>query len=158
MDGERGSRSSNRPIHGASSGRSRPFPPNGCTFSTCRRALLQIRCRCSNGRSTTQLLIATGGGLRVGTGWRRLLGHMYRGAVVGVEPSPPWQMIEQHHGRGLGAEQGPGDVVFREQARQLVARNRHRLGIAFDKDVAVEVAAVDERLGASEAQVTAKGI
>ena len=49
-------------------------------------------------------------------------------------------------------------MVLREQSRQLVARNRDRLGIAFDEGVTIEVTPVDERRDAREDQITAKGI
>jgi hypothetical protein len=78
---------------------------------------LQTRCRCSDSRSLTQLLIATGGGPGIGSGWRRLLANVHHSYIVGVKPSPTRQMIEQHHGRGLGAEQSPGDMVLCEQLR-----------------------------------------
>ena len=52
-----------------------------------------------------------------------LLADVHRGDVVGVKSPPARQMVEQQQGRAVGMEQGPGVIVFGEQAGQLVAGN-----------------------------------
>ena len=42
-----------------------------------------------------------------------VLAHMHDGHVIGVEPAPARQMIEENHRRPVRREQGPSDAVLR---------------------------------------------
>ena len=81
------------------------------------------------------------------------------GDVVGVEPPPAGQMVEQEGRGALRRDQRPGDAVLVEQLWQLVALQKHCLDIALDELVAVKLGSpVDKGRDAFVDQVAAKTI
>ncbi len=84
---------------------------------------------------------------------------MHDGDVIGVEPPPCRQMVEQEGGGALRRDQCPCDAVPVEQLGQLIAVKQHRLNIALDEFVAVKLGPpVDKGRDADENQVAAKTV